>query len=40
MINQRQRTAIKNPCTRAADAISPRFVVREGKWSTILTINK
>jgi hypothetical protein len=36
----RQRAAIRRPCARAFQTINRAFHQEEGKWSTILTVNK
>jgi hypothetical protein len=39
-ILRRRKVALAYPCAHAAETIHPRFRVVEGRWSTILTVNK
>jgi len=39
-MNDRQRTAIRNPCYRAMDTIHRRYHRFEPPWSSILSVNK
>jgi hypothetical protein len=36
----RQKAAYRDPCARTAETIRRKFHADEGKWSTILTVNK
>lgn len=39
-MTDRQRVALARPCARAIDTIRPCFRRVEGRWSSILSINK